>query len=290
MKSQSLSTRHHFFFVFLLFILICVQPLCSYAKYYQFIGCDSEDGTYTTDGEYHQNLKIVMEALLNNTPQIGFEKWIKDSKYGMETVYGLAMCRGDLNSDECYNCLEYTINLAMYECRNMAKASVFLDSCYVRYADNNFFGHADLGGGIYENKTSIYVGNTKTYMALRDELLDDLTLKATNGKSTPRFYATGDVVVSRDDDCPDSQVFALVQCTRDVSTCGCKKCLDHITKQLPDQCGLATGAAYLLHSCFLMYDDSVFFKQPPLPPPPPPPSPPPPPQPTPAPSPCESLP
>ncbi|KAK4485116.1 hypothetical protein RD792_007726 [Penstemon davidsonii] len=86
-------------------------------------------------------------------------------------------------------------------------------------------------------------------------LLDNLKIQAASGGSL-RKVAAGNITG------PDFQtIFALVQCTPDISLEDCQKCLYSASLDIPKCCYARTGANILFSSCYLLYDVDSFYNQ-----------------------------
>ena len=78
------------------------------------------------------------------------------------------------------------------------------------------------------------------------ELLSQLTNKA---QATPKLFATGERELGK-----STKLYGLVQCTRDLSSAVCKKCLDGIIGELPSCCDGKQGGRVVSGSCNFIYE------------------------------------
>ncbi|ONI16614.1 hypothetical protein PRUPE_3G110200 [Prunus persica] len=78
------------------------------------------------------------------------------------------------------------------------------------------------------------------------ELLSGLSTKAS---SNPKFYATGELELSSSE-----TLYALTQCTWDLSSSNCKKCLDNAISELPNCCDAKRGGRVVGGSCNFRYE------------------------------------
>ncbi|XP_071905799.1 cysteine-rich receptor-like protein kinase 10 [Coffea arabica] len=60
-------------------------------------------------------------------------------------VYGLFLCRGDVSTDVCKECVADAHTRLLHECPNQTAAIVWYDECLVRFSDQTIFSKADLG-------------------------------------------------------------------------------------------------------------------------------------------------
>ncbi|KAJ0018039.1 hypothetical protein Pint_10854 [Pistacia integerrima] len=93
-------------------------------------------------------------------------------------------------------------------------------------------------------------------------LLTSLRNTAASGNSLLKF-ATGNTTVNF------QPVYALVQCTPDLSKTQCTECLDEVIKQIPACCQQRIGGRVLMPSCnFRFESNDLFFNPTPDSPPP----------------------
>jgi len=76
-----------------------------------------------------------------------------------------------------------------------------------------------------------------------------LTQLANKAKATPKLYATGGMELGE-----STKLYGLVQCTRDLSSAVCKKCLDGIIGELPSCCDGKEGGRVVSGSCNFRYE------------------------------------
>ncbi|XP_071905797.1 cysteine-rich repeat secretory protein 1-like [Coffea arabica] len=60
-------------------------------------------------------------------------------------VYGVFLCRGDVNTDVCKECVADAHIRLLDECPNQTAAIVWYDECLLRFSDQTIFSKADLG-------------------------------------------------------------------------------------------------------------------------------------------------
>ncbi|XP_039122031.1 cysteine-rich repeat secretory protein 38-like [Dioscorea cayenensis subsp. rotundata] len=169
---------------------------------------------------------------------------------GMNKIYGLALCRGDLQNkkDDCQSCLKDASKSIVIDCPNKAQATEWYEKCFVRYSNQNFFGMVDTDGvctlcGV--EKFSAEASNATLNLALR--LIND----AVNDQM---FVGAGKVVIS------DSLTsYVLVQCTRDLIKKGCRQCLQSGVNKVSGECDQTNGWRYLSGSCTLRFEVNPFF-------------------------------
>lgn len=95
---------------------------------------------------------------------------------------------------------------------------------------------------------------------VKDLLMNQLLKEAISSKGERKaLYAAGKVKLDT-----FTNLYGLVQCTRDLSVDKCKKCLDEVIGEYPDCCDAKQGGRVVAGSCnfryeiypFVMDDDS----------------------------------
>ena len=249
---------------FLLVLLFTLAPINSLAlsspdnlAYYI---CNGERN-FTANSTFQANLKSLFDSLLASAPDSGFAITFGEIP---DRIFGLAICRGDLNAAECGSCLANSTQDAAALCPGNKAATIFYETCQVRYSDQDFFGSSTGPQHFMWNVNN--VSDVSTFNRLLGSLLDDLTVRAT---SSNRMFAAG--YVNHTD---FEKLYALVQCTRDLSPKRCNECLRDQIAEIPKCCAGRQGGRVLGGSCYLRYELYPFYNPsgaadpPPLTPPP----------------------
>ncbi|KAK4485117.1 hypothetical protein RD792_007727 [Penstemon davidsonii] len=124
----------------------------------------------------------------------------------------------------------------------------------LRYSNETLFGTMTTYPGWWVWNTEKVKSPDQFNKDLRT-LLDNLNVQAASGGSLHKV-AIGNITA------PDFQtIYALVQCTPDLSLVDCQKCLYNAASDLPRCCNAKTGAQVLFSSCYLLYDVKIFYNQ-----------------------------
>ncbi|KAG6741427.1 hypothetical protein POTOM_054665 [Populus tomentosa] len=117
---------------------------------------------------------------------------------------------------------------------------IWYDNCVVKYSSTKFFGDID-----NQNKFYMYnaqsVDNPTSFNTKVKALLSSLSGKA---YTDIKFYATGELDLGA-----SKKLHGLAQCTRDLSSTDCKKCLDVAVSGLPSCCDGKRGGRVVGGSC-----------------------------------------
>ena len=119
------------------------------------------------------------------------------------------------------------------------------DNCLLKYSNLHFFGKID-----YQNRFYMWnlrnVSNPVWFNQKTKNLLSQLSEEA---YVAPKMYATGELELGESE-----KLYGLVQCTRDLSTVDCKKCLDGAISELPNCCDGKEGGRVVGGSCNFRYE------------------------------------
>ncbi|XP_057519668.1 cysteine-rich repeat secretory protein 38-like [Amaranthus tricolor] len=167
-------------------------------------------------------------------------------------AYGLGLCRGDVSSFDCLACISEASIQTRKLCPANKGAVIWYDYCMFKYLDQNFLGRIDESVVIYLSNIH-NVTNNQLFKKKNNELLSKLSKEAA---ISPKRYANGEIVVDG-----NTTIYGLAQCTRDLSSYECNKCLnDQITKRLPNCCEGKEGGRVLSGSCNVKYEIYPFVK------------------------------
>eukprot|EP00253_Pinus_taeda_P034567 PITA_34567 len=210
---------------------------------------------YTEGSTFEANLNTVMNSLIKDTLQTGFNT----SVYGQspDQVYGLLQCRGDATDEQCYNCSQEANTTLRQNCGNARGGLIWFTYCFLRYENYNFIGQLDTNDAWYT-----YIGNVTSanvFNQALDGLFTKLLSEATSGS---KLYASG---TTRDS--LFREIYAMVQCTRDISIDNCSSCLSGQLGYILATYSGSQGAQSLTGRCRVRYEIYSFFKSISSPPP-----------------------
>ncbi|KAL4628571.1 hypothetical protein ACB092_05G249000 [Castanea dentata] len=248
----------------LLFLLSTILMLIVHAigqPTFLSYSCNNINGNFTSNSTYEKNLNQLLSSLYSNTTiDYGFY----NSSYGQNSdqVYGIGLCRGDVMPDVCRSCLKNSSGLLTQLCPNQKVAIGWYDLCMLRYSNSSIYD-------IMNSNLQIIIWNPETVSAnyaaqFQDDLtnlLSNLRTEAAAGDSL-RKYAAGSGIA------PEFlTLYALVQCTPDLSEQYCNNCLLSVIKDIPC-CNGTQGARVLAPSCNMRFEIYSFLDPTTAPPPP----------------------
>ncbi|KAK7280211.1 hypothetical protein RJT34_25273 [Clitoria ternatea] len=213
--------------------------------------CMNDKGNYTENSSYQTNLNTLLSTLSTNT-QIDFGFYNFSEGQNSDKVNAIGMCRGDIKPDACRSCLNDSRLLLTQRCPNQKEAIGWYDNCMLRYSNRSIFNTMEPDPTYFlwdqNNATDVDQFND----ALRG-LVDSLRSKAASGDSLKK-YAAGSASG------PSFQtIFALLQCTPDLSEQQCNDCLVRAISDISSCCSGKTSGRIGKPSCNLRFDTSPFY-------------------------------
>ncbi|KAL3630437.1 hypothetical protein CASFOL_023421 [Castilleja foliolosa] len=211
--------------------------------------CVPNNKTYTNI--YNENrASVSINVIANTASNQGFRKaWINNTKN--DPAYGLAMCRFDVSDDECTKCVSNAAQtLINTHCPNSRSAIIWHDFCFFKYSDVDFFGIIDTENMFILSGDSSPM--SREFANATRNLTDSLQKSAIEGST---LYAYGESVLKDD----TYIVYAIAQCTRDLSKANCLSCLEGITSRLENLFVTYQGVRVVCGSCNVRYETNSFL-------------------------------
>ncbi|XP_038698521.1 putative receptor-like protein kinase At4g00960 isoform X2 [Tripterygium wilfordii] len=206
--------KNHIQFLFLSHILFIIISSCSAASCY-------DTGNFTSNSTYANNRYQILSSLASNVSSNG---GFFTTSIGLEPnkIYALGLCRGDSNTESCFGCVNSTSQELMAECPNQKEALSWGGDpeCLVRYANHSFFGILKFDPSDAGYNNSDISSDFSDFAQIWDVLMDRMIDRASSGTSKLK-YATGEARVNN---LLFQDIYALVQCTPDLSPTDCSNC------------------------------------------------------------------
>ncbi|XP_026397472.1 cysteine-rich repeat secretory protein 38-like [Papaver somniferum] len=210
-------------------------------------------GEQTYSSSYGKNLQALLNSFSVTVPPTGFG--LGSMGQAEDRVNGFALCRGDIEYHDCNTCLATATSEIHKRCSYNKGAVIWHDNCAVKYSDEKFLGKIDVTNKVYmwnlNNVSDPSVFNKKT----RD-FITSLSEKAVV-RTSMKLFATGEMALGG---YSDEKLYGLVQCSRDLSSSDCKKCLDDAVNELPNCCEGKRGGRVIGGSCNIRYELYPFVK------------------------------
>ncbi|XP_062013397.1 cysteine-rich receptor-like protein kinase 25 isoform X2 [Rosa rugosa] len=164
------------------------------------------------------------------------------------------MCLDYLDPGSCHDCINMAQQDIVNMCPNSKEAVVWEEKCQLRYSNQNFYVRLNVDDNIpLANKKNISV--PETFKIVVNKMLSNLAKQAAFNLSL-NMYATSEVQFQ------DKMVYALVQCTTDLSGDDCDICLVRAIEDVLRAFYFSIGARLLSRSCYLRYEFYPFYDGP----------------------------
>ncbi|KAL5772686.1 hypothetical protein ACOSP7_012290 [Xanthoceras sorbifolium] len=199
----------------------------------------------TASNTYISNLDSLLNSL---SSKASVNSFYNDSSYG---IYSLFLCRGDVSAATCQTCVSNATQLIRQRCPTRKRAIIWYDECMLRYSKVSFFGRAQTSPWLMmwniQNTTSPDGQNYRA-LGLIYSLIDEVPY-------TEMMFGTDEKVVANG----NQRGYALVQCTRDINSSSCRSCLGQLTEEILQCCQSRRGWRILSPSCYLRYEENLFY-------------------------------
>ena len=130
----------------------------------------------------------------------------------------------------------------------------------MRYSNKNFFTTLDVTGNLVrKNQMNVTQSERRQYRHVVNKILEYATQKATHGSPANMYAAAKEKYTKRD------KLYAVVQCTGDLSSHDCNTCLQTAIRNVSSSCDSCRGARVNSKSCYLRFElysfDGVEFDE-----------------------------
>ncbi|KAI8001856.1 Cysteine-rich receptor-like protein kinase 10 [Camellia lanceoleosa] len=207
----------------------------------------------TTNSIFDYNLEKLFDSLSSNASVSKFYT----TKMGndQDRLFGLFLCYNFVPTQHCENCIASAIQDIKNHCENRNKAVVWEENCQLRYSNESFFGTLDVTGNIPQyNLENVSDDELGRFISVVNNTLHKLSRLAAFNASYG-MYATEAVNFT-----DTKTIYALVQCTTDLSPDDCNTCLETAIANTSTCCSKSRGARLFSRSCFLRYEFYAFYE------------------------------
>ena len=202
----------------------------------------------TISDHYDTNLNELLPYLSYEIPSTGFA--IGTKGYGANTVYGLAICCGDILEKDCKSCIVNATNEIRSHCPNNKGATIWYYYCTLKYHNLDFFGQIDRDTLFFANTPE----NMNTNQLIRQKKGKWLAQLARQASVNAQMFAAEDFDVG-----DNYKLHGSVQCPRDLSSIDGMKCLNDSIGFIPKCCGLSKGVQIFSATCDLRFE-TIYHK------------------------------
>ncbi|KAF5208166.1 Cysteine rich receptor like kinase, partial [Thalictrum thalictroides] len=208
--------------------------------------------TYTNDSTFKKNLDGLASIVSSST--VSFHNL--SIGQNPDRVNVVALCRGDVATDMCRSCF-INANTKLREICPKDKQSIgWYDECMLSYSDRNILNTMSTSPKAYTfNRENVSNAFSVPFNQAVRILLNDLLGAASRSTSVQKF-ATGKITTGPDN---NTTIYALAECTPDLSGQDCRDCLNRTHEVLPKCCNGRIGGRVLYPSCNFRYEIGRFY-------------------------------
>ncbi|KAJ0264895.1 Protein kinase domain-containing protein [Hirschfeldia incana] len=219
-----------------------------------------EGSLFEDNSTYSKNLNSLFSSLASNiVANDGF--YNTSTGEGSNKVYGLALCGRGYEKQACVNCVEQAIQESQQRCPNRMKSFRWTTrdndnaSCLVRYANHSVSEKLELfPPTLSDNPLEIEEPKSLKLFRREWEALTNLTMQSAtsapeNSSVVLKFYS---VVRAEFTEFPN--VYMMMQCTPDILSSECNKCLSQCVLNFQNNNWRSQGGAGRLPSCYFRWD------------------------------------
>ncbi|KAK1680005.1 hypothetical protein QYE76_040853 [Lolium multiflorum] len=134
----------------------------------------------------------------------------------------ISECKNNLT---CYECLSSASLEAPTLCPDDKDTTLFYDGCTVRFSDQDFLSSWDNTPEVVLNNTNTVepTAAARSFDMLVGTLMEKIAEHAAASDAHDKKVSSGEAVLDGDD--PQMKIYGLAQCTPDMTSSGCGKCL-----------------------------------------------------------------
>ncbi|RCV09180.1 hypothetical protein SETIT_2G006500v2 [Setaria italica] len=228
-------------------------------------------GKYAAGSTYQANLDLLSAALPSNASSTGL--FAKGSAGAApDAVHGLALCRGDLNASACRTCVADAFQGARRRCALTKDATVFYDTCLLRFSDQDFLGldysNRSHGLAVAVDRPVMPTEATLTgwdgyssnaFIAQQvNKLLNGTVRQLFSSTTTANRYAATGRLGDIDGSNTIMPLYAYAQCAPDSTDDLCHYCLQNFSDLAMANIGRRAGRVLGLR-CNLRYEEYQFY-------------------------------
>ncbi|KAL4625179.1 hypothetical protein ACB092_05G006000 [Castanea dentata] len=155
-----------------------------------------------------------------------------------DPIHALHLCRGDLTTEECIDCVATAAKFLPKECSRELVAVIWYAECMIRYSNASFFSTMDEHPSVSLVNTQ-NITEQERFNQLVNTTLIDLASQASEVPAGSNKFKTKEANFSE-----PQTIYSLVQCTPDLSTTDCKTCLVSAMAFLPSCCDGKQGEGF----------------------------------------------
>ncbi|GAU14941.1 hypothetical protein TSUD_47350 [Trifolium subterraneum] len=253
-----LFLKHSFLF---LFLFGCLTSSSLASPNYNDIYCPNNKTYEPNNTIFNTNLNVLLSTLVSNATQGGADSYSSFMGFGNNNaVNGAFLCRGDVNSTTCMDCVTTAAKDITNRCPNQTESIIWYDECMLRYT-NRFFAPTSIvpRANMNNGKNISTSSKLDSFNEMLLSFLGSLAAQAANSQTSKQF-ATGEPNLSINGASEKGiTVYGLAQCLPGLTNVQCEGCLVNASRTLLTCCEGKQGARALLAWCNIRYDLYRFY-------------------------------
>nr|XP_023884295.1 cysteine-rich receptor-like protein kinase 10 [Quercus suber] len=210
--------------------------------------------TFGANSLYKSSLVSLLSSLSSNaTHDLEFY----NTTTGQNTsnpLYGLFLCRGDVSPEICQGCVAAATKDVANKCSREKVAVIWYDECMIRYSNESIFSTVDVKPRVALLNTQ-NISNQDQLNRLVNSTMTELAAQASDFPIGVKKFGTKEVTMTA-----FQTLYNLVQCTADLSSTDCNRCLQAAINRLPICCGGKQGGRVMFPSCNVRYELYLFYQ------------------------------
>lgn len=207
-------------------------------------------GNYTTNSTYESNLSKLLTFLSTKGSIEGFSK--KSIGNTPNQVYGMVLCRGDINTTECRSCLNLAVQEVVQLCPFNKGATIWNYHCVLRHSNQYFLNSAN-DSDVFYLRSNEHVNEQGPFNKTVIEMMDSVFRWA--AYNTSKKFATGEAYFNQ----KFHKIYGLGQCTPDLSGDQCLQCWRGTCKMMRNMIAGRQLGSILGVRCNVRYSTNPFF-------------------------------
>ncbi|KAI6704440.1 hypothetical protein NL676_007402 [Syzygium grande] len=184
---------------------------------------------FAPNSTYQSNLKTLLSSLssaaTNSTD--GFANATATAGKDLpDRAYGLFLCRGDVGTATCRECVATGTEDILRRCPDRRSSVIWYDECMLRYSDESVYSVMETVP-IYTMPDTGDVAEPDRFVKLLGDAMNDVAGRASGSESGKKFAVVEASFTS------SRKLYALAQCTSDLKGSDCNTCLRAVIANLP---------------------------------------------------------
>ncbi|XP_048612374.1 cysteine-rich receptor-like protein kinase 17 isoform X1 [Brassica napus] len=245
-------------------LILCFYIISCSAIYVSAQTCDDTAGNFKPGSPYDKNRRLINSTLASNITS--HNGWVNGSiGLGPNIVYDMGMCSPGAGPDSCSSCINDAFDSLVGACSNQSDAFSWLGEeilCLVRYSSKSFGVLSLKPFSRFYNNFYIKNEDQKGFDSVWDGLMTRMITSASSSvrnsssnSSSPLPLSSSKYYAKDVSPVPIyGNITVLMQCTQDISSNDCKRCLqtsvDYYKKELHGR----KGSIIMRPSCFFRWE------------------------------------